>query len=115
MKEIINQDLLFIITGAVIVIIGIIIRKTKSYSLIGGYNTMSPEKQKTVNIVQVAVALRNAFVIIGMIWIIIPIVSDFLGFGNLKIWLLIGLHLAVLTILISIINTGSKYKTNSNN
>lgn len=115
MTEIINQDLLFIITGAIIAIIGIIIRKTKSYSLIAGYNTMSPEKQKTVNIVQVATTLRNALVLLGLIWIILPVVSDLLGFGNIKISLLVGLHLAVLTILIKIINTGSKYKTNSNN
>lgn len=110
MKEIINQDLLFIITGAIIAIIGIVIQMTKSYSLIAGYNTMSPEKQKTVNIAQVAIALRNALLILGLIWIILPVVSDLLGFGNIKIGLLICLHLAVLILLLRIINTGKKYK-----
>lgn len=115
MTEILNQDLLFIITGVIIAIIGIIIKETKSYSFIAGYNTMSAEKRKTVNIAQLAIALRNALAILGLIWIIIPVVSDLLELGNLKFWLLIGLHLAVLTFLITIINTGSKYKIISNN
>lgn len=110
MTEIINQDLLFIIIGAIIAIIGIIIQQTKSYSPIAGYNTMSEEKRKTVNIAQVAIALRNALVILGLIWIVIPVGSDLLELGNLKFWLLICLHLAVLTILITIINRGKKYK-----
>lgn len=110
MIEIIRQNLFLIIIGVVIAIIGIMIQRTRSYSLIAGYNTMSAEKRKTVNIELAAIALRNAFILLGMIWIIIPIISDLLGYGKLKFWLLIGLHFLVCILLILIVNTQSKYK-----
>jgi hypothetical protein len=110
MTEIINQNLVLIICGIIIALIGIIIERTRAYFLIAGYNTTPEEKRKTVNIVKVAIALRNALILLGAIWIIIPVVSDLLGFGKIKFLLLIGLHFLVLILLIVIVNTGSKYK-----
>ena len=71
---------------------------------------MSPEERKKINIELAAIALRNAFIILGLIWIIIPIISDLLGFNKLKYWLLIGLHFVVCILLIVIVNTQDKYK-----
>ena len=78
--------------------------------MIAGYKTMSAEKRKKVNIKQVAIAIRNALILIGLIWIIIPVAGDYFGFYKLKFWLLIGLHFAVIAALLIIINTSNKYK-----
>jgi hypothetical protein len=110
MTEIIEQNLFFIVTGIIIGIIGIIIQRTRSYSMIAGFNTMSAEKRKTVDIEKVAIALRNAFILLGVVWISIPVISDLLGYGKIKLWLLIGLHFMILTLLIILVNTQSKYK-----
>jgi hypothetical protein len=109
-KEILLQNLALIIVGIIIAITGIIIQQTRAYFLIAGYNTMPAEKQKTVNIELVAKALRNAFLLLGVVWIIIPIISDILGFHKQKFWLLIGLHLIICILLIVIVNTQKKYK-----
>ena len=111
MTRIIMQNLGLIIVGIIIAVIGVIIQQTRAYFLIAGYNTMPTEKQKEVNIELVAKALRNAFLLLGGIWIIIPILCDLLGFHVLKFWLLIGLHFLICILLIVIVNTQEKYKT----
>ena len=110
MTEIIVHNLFFVIIGVGIAFLGVFIQRTRSYSWIAGYNTMSPEERKKINIELAAIALRNAFIILGFIWIIIPIISDILGFYKFKIWLLVGLHFVVLILLIVIVNTQDKYK-----
>ncbi len=110
MIEIVANNLFLIIIGVSMAIIGIVIQQTKSYSMIAGFNTMSAEKRKKINIEQVAIALRNAFILIGLAWIVLPIIAEALGFQKLKYWLVIGLHLLILAVLIFIINTQSKYK-----
>jgi ATP-dependent protease Clp ATPase subunit len=114
MIKILTQNLFFIVIGTVIAILGIIIQQTRSYSMIAGFNTMSAEKRRTVNIEQVAIALRNAFILLGAVWIIIPFISDLLGFDKLKFWLLIGLHFIICILLIVIVNTHSKFKIKKN-
>ena len=79
-------------------IIGIVIQQTKSYSMIAGFNTMSAEKRKKINIEQVAIALRNAFILIDLVWIVLPIIAEAVGFQKLKYWLVIGLHLLILAV-----------------
>jgi len=110
MKEIIIENMGMIFIGVLIAIIGIVIEQTKSYSMIAGFNTMSAGKRKKVNIAQVAIALRNAFILIGLVWIIIPLIADASGFNHLKYWLTIGLHLLILVVLIILINTQSRFK-----
>ena len=111
MKDIILENLVFIIVGIGIALLGIFIQQSKSYSMIAGYNTMSAEKRKRVNIKQVAITLRNSFIILGLIWILVPLVFESLGYSKLKLWLLVGLHLVVIVLLVIIINTSKKYKT----
>jgi magnesium-transporting ATPase (P-type) len=111
MIRIILQNLSLMIVGIIIAIVGLIIQQTRAYYLIAGYNTLPAEKQKTVNIKLVAKALRNAFLLLGVVWICIPIISDLLGFHKLKFWLLIGLHFMICILLIVIVNTQEKYKT----
>jgi len=110
MKEIILENVGMIFIGVLMAIIGIVVEQTKSYSMIAGFNTMSAEKRKKVNIAQVAIALRNAFILIGLVWIIIPLIADASGFNHLKYWLTIGLHLLILVVLLILINTQSKFK-----
>lgn len=113
MKEIILQNLVFIITGIGIALLGILIQQLRLYGMIAGYNTKSAEERNKVNIEQVAIAIRNAFILMGLIWIIVPVSGDSLGFYKLKFWLLIGLHFVIIATLLIIINTGSKYKINT--
>jgi hypothetical protein len=112
MKDIILQNLVLIITGIGISLIGIIIKLTRSYEVIAGYNMMSPEKRKKVNIEQVAIALRNCCIILGLVWIFIPIICDFLEYYEIKMALLVGLHIFVIISLVVIVNTRKKYKNN---
>ena len=110
MTEILVHNLFSIIMGIIIATIGIIIQKSRSYNLIAGYNTMSSKERKKINIELVAKVIRNAFIILGLIWIFIPIICDYLGFTIFKYWILIALHLIVCALLIIIINTSDKYK-----
>ena len=113
MIEILVDNLFFIIVGVGMAIIGIVIQQSKSYSMIAGFNTMSAEKRKKINIKQVAIALRNAFILIGLVWIVLPIIAEVLGLQKLKFWLIIGLHFLIIAALIFVINTQSKYKINT--
>ena len=110
MKEILIQNLALMIIGAVIAILGIVMQQTKAYFLIAGYNTMDIEKRREVNIEQVAIAIRNSLIILGFLWIIIPIVGDIFGLYKLKFLMLFGFHILVIIILLREINTREKYK-----
>jgi hypothetical protein len=114
MIEIIGHNLFSIIFGITFAILGIVIQRTRSYSWIAGYNTMSSEERKKINIELVAKAFRNALIILGLIWIVIPVISDILRLSKLKYLILLGLHLAVCIILIIIVNTQDRYKVNLN-
>lgn len=104
---------MFIVTGIFIALLGIFIEQSKSYSLIAGYNTMSAEKKKKVNIGLVAIALRNSFIILGLTWIVIPLITELLGTSQVKIILVIVIHFVFLILLVIIINTSKKYKISS--
>lgn len=110
MKDIIIHNWMFIVTGIFIALVGIFIEQSKSYSLIAGYNTMSAEKKKKVNIGLVAIAIRNCFIILGLIWVIIPLITELIGFNQVKVFLIIISHLVILILLVIIINTSKKYK-----
>jgi hypothetical protein len=109
MIDIIKPNLFTCIIGVGIALLGILIQRTRLYSLIAGYNTMPAYKQKKVNIELVTIALRNAFLLIGTVWIIIPIVTDLVRISvKLKYGLLAGLHILICALLIIIVNTQKK-------
>lgn len=112
MKDLIHQNWLFIIPGLFLAILGILLQQTRAYSLIARYNTMSRKKRRSVNIEQVAIAIRNCFILLGLIWIIIPILTDLLGLKEIlvKVGLVVGAHLLGIISLIISINTKKKYK-----
>ena len=112
MKDLIHQNWIFIIAGSFLAILGILIQQTKAYSLIAGYNTMSRKKRRSVNIEQVAIAMRNCFILLGLFWIVIPIITDLLGIKEIlvKIGLVTGGHIVGIILLLIIINTKKKYK-----
>ena len=58
------MDILNIIVGLFMIGIGFLVKS--SPSLIAGYNTMSEEKKKNVDIVGLSTYMRNSFIIIGL-------------------------------------------------
>jgi hypothetical protein len=114
MKELCIQNWIFIATGMFLAILGIVIQQLKLYSLIAGYNTSSPVLKRKVNIAQVAIALRNAFLLIGVIWIVVPITVDLLKLNMIvKVLLVLFGHVGISLWLISTTNKKEKYKINS--
>lgn len=111
MKELFFQNWIFIISGVLMSLVGILIQKLKLYNLIAGYNTSSSETKRKINIELVAIALRNAFLIIGAIWILIPIIIDLLNLKMIiKILLVIIGHFGIIIWLLNTINNNEKYK-----
>ena len=110
MKEIFVFNWVYFATGILFVLVGIYIKRRKAYSLIAGYNTMSAEKKKKINIGMVAIAVRNAFILLGILLIIIPILTEQLGINQLRATIIIASHSVVLISLVIIIKTRSKYK-----
>ncbi len=114
MKELINQNLIFIIVGFVSVILGIIIDKFKFHSFIAGYNTLSPSERSKVNIELVAKTLRNGLLIFGVAWIILPILVDKFNLHELlKASLLLIVTFGVIIFLLRVFNKNPKYKVMS--
>jgi len=89
-------NIVFIITGAFIALIGLAIKHLQLYDLIAGYNTMPPGEKAAFNIEKFALLMRNAFTIIGLFIIIGALLSiwlkiEFLGLVILFAAMIIGL------------------------
>jgi len=69
------MEIIFIITGAMIILIGIAIRHLKLYNWIAGYNTMSPGDRANFNIERFASMMRNVFLIMGLFIILGAVIS----------------------------------------
>lgn len=110
MKEIIVQNSWLIVTGILWCMLGVYIVQFKAYHLIPWYKSMPPEKKKKVNIGMVANAVRNAFILLGILLIIIPVITELLNINQLKILLILGSHMVVIFSLMIIIYRGKKYK-----
>ena len=113
MNEIIVLNLVYFVAGIFIALSGIHIKQSKAYSLIPGYNTMSAERGKKVNIRMVAIAVRNASILLGILLIIIPIITQLFGINQVRTLLLIISHSVVIISLLIIIYTGRKYKSSN--
>ena len=114
MEDIIIENLIAIITGIFLALLGIIVQKTRAYNLIAGYNTSSPEEKRKVNIEKVAIALRNSFILLGFMWVFIPILSDLIGLGMIKWLFVIVFHFAITIMLLINVNKRDKYKMTEN-
>lgn len=110
MNALLEGNLVAIIVGVSFAFIGIIIQKTRAYFLIAGYNTSSPEERSKVNIKAVAIALRNTFILLGVVWIVIPVVSDLISLGEIKWLFVIVLHITITLALVFRVNSKDKYK-----
>ena len=66
-----------ILTAALFILIGVLIKNFKLYNLIAGYNTMSAEKKATYNIDKIASLFRNVFFIMAFIIIVGYILTKF--------------------------------------
>jgi len=90
------MDILFIITGFILILIGIAVKHFKLYDLIAGYNTMPSSEKAKFDIESFAFLMRNAFVTMGLIIICGSIIN---------LWLAIKAFSAlimVLTVLIGV-------------
>lgn len=110
MKELFLGNLVPIIVGASLALLGIIIQKTRAYFLIAGFNTSGPEEKRKVNIAEVAIALRNSCILLGILWILFPVLSDLLKLGQIKWLIVVVLHIAITLELIFRVNSNEKYK-----
>ncbi len=116
MRELIIQNWIFIATGTFLAILGILVQKLRLYSLIAGYNTSSAKTKQKVNIGLVAIALRNALLIIAVVWIFIPIITDLLNLNLIiKIMLVLIGHIGITIWLIWLINNNENYKIKPEN
>jgi hypothetical protein len=111
MKELFLHNWIYIVIGFSIALLGIIIQKFKLYSLIAGYNTSSEENKRKAIKGLLAMAFRNAFLIIGLVWVFIPIISDLLYLDlYIKILLVVAGHIGIIVWLLRIIHSNEKYK-----
>jgi phosphatidylglycerophosphate synthase len=68
-----GQDVLIgivVCSGVLIILIGLYIQKTKAYHLIAGYNSLSQEEKKNLDIDKYARMFRNVFLLMGFLMII---------------------------------------------
>jgi hypothetical protein len=70
---------------------------------------MSPEQRSKTDIAKVAIILRNNFIIIGLIWIIIPILCDLIGQINIRWPIIIVLHITIIITMVVNVNSKKKY------
>jgi hypothetical protein len=62
-----GQDVLIgivVCSGVLIILIGLYIQKTKAYHLIAGYNSLSQEEKKNLDIDKYARMFRNVFLLL---------------------------------------------------
>jgi len=69
-----------IITGLVLIAIGIVVKHAKMHNLIAGYNTMTPEQKSNFDIDGFATFFRNCFALMGLVIIIGHFLFDWLEF-----------------------------------
>lgn len=96
-----------IITGVFLILLGIVIKHGKMYNWIAGYNTMSPEEKKNVDIEGFSTLMRDCFLIMGMLIIAGHYFLGYMELFNLipfVILIVVSLGLPVLLFL------GEKYK-----
>jgi hypothetical protein len=111
MKELIFQNWIFIGTGIILALLGILIQKLKLYNLIAGYNTSSAKVKRETNIGQVAITMRNAFLVVGVFWIILPIFIDLFGLQtSIKALLLLIVSCGIIIWLVWTLNNNEKYR-----
>ena len=72
------MNVIFIITGAFFILIGLAIKHLKLYDLIAGYNTMSLKEKSLFNIEKFAQMMRNTFMFMGLLIIIGSLISIWL-------------------------------------
>ena len=68
-----------IFTALIFIIIGVLVKYGKMYSLIAGYNTMSAEKKAAYDIEGIATLLKNVFFGMALLIILGYIISKLLG------------------------------------
>lgn len=96
-----------IITGVFLILLGIVIKHGKMYNWIAGYNTMSLEEKKNVDIAGFSTLMRNCFVFMGILIIVSHYFLGYLELFNLipfVILIVVSIGLPVLLFL------GERYK-----
>jgi len=97
-----------ILPGAILILLGYLVRFRKMYFLISGYNTMSAEKKKKVDVEQLAIMMGNCLFIMGGL-ISLGMVLMSLGQSALGLAAL----LLVLPVVTYLLVSGQKYDGNT--
>ena len=114
MSELVSANIASIIVGASLALLGITIQKAKAYFLIAGYNTSTQEEKNKINIEAVAKSLRNSFLLLGLVWIAIPIIGDLFSLSEIKWLIVISLHIGITLELVFRVYSKEKYKETTN-
>ena len=80
------MEIINLIVGGFIIILGILIRRFPN--LIAGYNTMTKEEQKKVDIDGITYIIRACLTVIGSIIIIGSLMSIFFNLNKVSIYLI---------------------------
>ena len=75
-----------LIVGGLIIILGLLIRRFPN--LLAGYNTMTKEEQKKIDIKGLTSVIRACLIVIGSIIIIGSLVSTFFNINKVSIYLI---------------------------
>jgi len=98
-----------IATALILIVLGLLIKHGKMYNAIAGYNTMSPQEKKKVDIVGFSTLMRNSFVIMGALIIAVHYMLEYFELFYLipfVILIVVGIGIPVLLF------RGRKYNRN---
>jgi Domain of unknown function (DUF3784) len=74
-------DIINVAIGGFFILLGLLVKRFPN--LIAGYNTMSKEQQKNVDVIGLSTHLRNSFILIGFLIIIEDFICRILEFNKI--------------------------------
>jgi hypothetical protein len=83
------MDIVFILVGAFLALIGIVVSRFKLYNLIAGYNTMDEKEKTEYDIEGFAKLLRSVFLVTGISIITGSLLNIWLNYRHLSVIILL--------------------------
>jgi Domain of unknown function (DUF3784) len=82
-----------IIVAIIFILLGILIKNGKMYNLIAGYNTMTEKEKEKINVLGIAILMRNVFFGMAIIILVGYLISKWTENSRIEI---ISLFVAIL-------------------
>ena len=80
------MEIVNFITAGLMILLGLLVKKFPN--MIAGYNTMTKEQQRNVNINGLSSHIRNCFIVIGFVIIIVSLLSILFNFNKVAIFVI---------------------------